>query len=117
MILSNRTCEPCEGGTVPLTTDKEDEYLNTLHDWNILRDDMHKIRKVFTFKGFMEAIAFINKVAVIADEEGHHPNISIYYNKVHIELFTHAIGGLSINDFILAAKIDQVRDRHVICYF
>lgn len=108
MNLQNQKCVPCEGGTAPLTVEKEQEYLDYLSQWAIDRDETHKINKEFKFAGFLEAIAFVNKLAEIAEEEGHHPNISIYYNRVLIELYTHAIGGLSINDFIIASKIDHL---------
>lgn len=73
--------------------------------WELKED---KIERKFEFKDFKEAMAFVNKVADIAESEGHHPDIEIKYNKVEIELSTHAIDGLSENDFIVAAKIDRV---------
>lgn len=72
----------------------------------VLKDG--KLTKRLTFKDFKEAMVFVNTVADVAEANGHHPDLSIFYNKVTIELFTHAIGGLSVNDFILAAKIDTV---------
>ncbi len=76
--------------------------------WVLIRDGAHKIRRQFKFKNFREAISFINKVAEIAEKEGHHPDIYIFYNKVQLDLFTHAVGGLSENDFIMAAKINAL---------
>lgn len=108
MNLKDKKCVPCEGGTAPLSYEEEVEYLNALQQWEIDREEIHKIRKIFKFKGFMDAIAFVNKIAKVAEKEGHHPNISINYNKVHIELYTHAIGGLSMNDFIMASKIENL---------
>ena len=70
--------------------------------------DNKKISKTFKFADFKEAMKFVNKVADLAENEGHHPDINISYNKVEIILWTHAIGGLSTNDFIVAAKIDQL---------
>lgn len=67
-----------------------------------------KLVRTFTFKDFKEAMVFVNAVASIAEQEGHHPDISIFYNKVDIVLWTHAVGGLSVNDFILAAKINNM---------
>ena len=90
----------------PLTQEVAATYLKELKSfWNIL--DGKKISKEFNFKDFMEAIEFVNHVAKIAEEEGHHPDIHIYYNKVLVELWTHAINGLSENDFIVAAKIEK----------
>lgn len=74
--------------------------------WDVFENE--KIKKEFVFADFKEAIEFINKVADIAEEEGHHPDIHIFYNKVMIELWTHEIGGLSENDFILASKIEKI---------
>src|SRR5262245_29537656 len=94
-------CVPCEGGVPPLTPEQAAEYLLKLKDgW-----DLHegKLRRWFNFHDFKETMAFVNKVAAIAEEEGHHPDLHVYYNKVLIELVTHAIHGLSENDFILAA--------------
>ena len=115
MDLTQKHCIPCEGGTPPLTDAEEDELKPQTPDWILLRNDgttvVHKIRRQFTFKNFKEAIAFVNKVADIADQEGHHPDIYIFYNKVQLELFTHAVGGLSENDFIMAAKIDKITEK------
>ena len=108
MNLKDKKCVPCEGGTNPLTFKEEEEYLNAIPQWEIDREDVHKIKKIFKFEGFVDAINFVNKIAKVAEEEGHHPNISINYNKVYIELYTHAIVGLSMNDFIMASKIDYL---------
>lgn len=106
MSFLDKKCKPCEGGVPPFTPEETQAAMLELHtDW---RAEGYKIKRGFLFKGFQEAIDFVNKVATLAEEEGHHPDISIHYNKVDIELWTHAIGGLSENDFILAAKIDQL---------
>ncbi|MDP3954038.1 MAG: 4a-hydroxytetrahydrobiopterin dehydratase [bacterium] len=104
-MLSDKHCVPCEGGAKPLSGDKLDEYLKQVKDWETL-DSSRKITKHFEFKDFKEAMDFIGKVADIAESEGHHPDIHIFYNKVQLVLWTHAINGLSENDFILASKID-----------
>lgn len=105
MDLINKKCVPCEGGTPPLGEDKIKEYLNQLKtDWEVVENK--RIRKEFKFKDFPEAVSFVNKVAEIAEREDHHPDIHIFYRKVVIELWTHAVGGLSENDFILASKIE-----------
>lgn len=104
--LTKKYCIPCESGDPPLPDEKEDELKVQIPDWSLIRDNEHRLRRQFKFKTFMEAIDFVNRVAKIADSEGHHPDIYIFYNKVQLDLFTHAVGGLSENDFILASKID-----------
>ena len=100
-------CVVCEGGIPPLTPEKISEYKSQVNQgWQVTENK--KIRRDFAFKDFKEAMAFVNKVAELAESEGHHPDIYIFYNKVALELSTHAIGGLSDNDFILAAKIDKI---------
>jgi 4a-hydroxytetrahydrobiopterin dehydratase len=99
-----KTCVPCEGGTSPLERNKIQEYLVGVEEWEVRENK--RIFKTFKFKGFREAIDFVNQVATLAEQEGHHPDIIIRYRKVTIELTTHAIQGLSENDFIMAAKID-----------
>jgi len=107
--LVTKHCVPCEGGDPPLAQEKEDQLIKEVPNWFLIRDGEHKLRKVFTFKAFKEAMKFTNKIAEIAEAEGHHPDIYIFYNKVRLELFTHAVGGLSENDFIMAAKIDEMQ--------
>lgn len=114
MDLTVKHCVPCEGGTPPLPNAEEDTLHKEVSDWLLLRDpsassgQVHKLRKQFTFKTFPDAIAFVDKIAPIAEAEGHHPDIYIFYNKVQLDLFTHAVGGLSENDFIMAAKINKI---------
>ena len=105
MDLTQKKCKPCEGGTLPLTETETNKLLEQIPSWEI-KDG--KVYKQFKFKDFVEAMQFVNKVAEIAEQEGHHPDISIRWNKVDIELWTHAINGLSENDFIVAAKIDEI---------
>ncbi len=76
--------------------------------WTLITDDPNKLKRDLQFKDFVEAMKFINRVADVAEEEGHHPNIYISWNKVNLELYPHSIGGLSENDFIMAAKIDAL---------
>lgn len=118
MDLSQKHCVPCEGGTPPLSDEKENELKKEVPEWILLRGDtsassvqvlVHKLRRQFSFKTFMDAIAFVEKVAQVAEKEQHHPDIYIFYNKVQLELFTHAVGGLSENDFIMARKIDLIK--------
>lgn len=107
MKLSSRSCKPCEGGIPKL---KSEEYLllnsKLINPWNIV-DDM-KISKEFHFQDFKQTMKFVNRIAEIAESEGHHPIMHVFYSKVQVELWTHAILGLSENDFILAAKIDEI---------
>ncbi len=106
--LLQKKCVPCEGGVEPFTPSQAGEYLKQLKLAWLLSDDNKKIKHQFKFKDFKEAMAFINKVAEIAESEGHHPDIRVSWNKVSVEPWTHAIGGLSENDFILAAKIEEI---------
>lgn len=103
----DKKCVPCEGGVPPLTGEQSGEYLAALSGWEI-DTASKKISKKFTFKDFVEAMVFVNKVADVAESERHHPDIAISYGKVTCELTTHAIDGLSENDFIVAAKIDAI---------
>lgn len=107
--LSSKKCVPCETYVPPLLEDKENELLKQLVGWEIDKGEpLHKLVKNFEFKDFNEAIEFINKVAKIADKEGHHPDIFISYNRVTLTLYTHFIKGLHENDFVLAAKVDDI---------
>lgn len=108
--LTNKKCVPCEIGTLLLTQEQFQPLLKQLKlDWEVIEDK--KIRHEFKFKDFSEAMEFVNKVADLAEEENHHPNIHIYYSRVVIDLTTHAIKGLSENDFIMAAKIENLHQR------
>jgi 4a-hydroxytetrahydrobiopterin dehydratase len=102
--LSARKCKPCEGGTPPMDEKEVRGMLEKVEGWEWREKS---IRKRFTFRDFRESMLFVNRVADIAEEEGHHPNIFISWNRVTLTLTTHAIDGLSENDFILAAKIDN----------
>ena len=105
MSLRDKKCVPCSGGMPPLSAAEAGKYLlNLNNNWEIIGNK--KIRREFKFKDFTEAMAFANKVAQIAEAEDHHPDMHIFYRKVILELSTHAIGGLSENDFIVASKVD-----------
>lgn len=105
--LTKLHCIPCEAGMAPMKAAEIAKYMKDLSlDWTIL--DSKKIVHQFEFKDFKESIKFVNKVADIANNEGHHPDIYIFYNKVRIELWTHAISSLFKNDFILATKIEKI---------
>lgn len=106
--LANKKCIPCEGGESPLKKEGASQYLFQLSSgWKISEES--RLWKDFKFKNFKSAISFVNKVADLAESEEHHPDILIHdYKRVKIKLWTHAIGGLHENDFILAAKIDEL---------
>lgn len=106
--LLNQKCKPCEGGVEPLTKEQAHEYLTQVDGWT-LSEDNKKISKEFKFKDFIGAINFVERVADVAEMDDHHPDIHVYYNKVVLDLWTHAINGLSENDFIVAVKVDAVR--------
>jgi 4a-hydroxytetrahydrobiopterin dehydratase len=107
--LLKKKCIPCEKkGIKPLTKEEAEKYLEEIQGWT-LDTESKKIYKEYKFQDFIGAINFINLIADIAEEEGHHPDIHIFYNKVVLELSTHSIGGLSENDFILASKIDAYK--------
>lgn len=107
MDLTGQKCVPCEGGTKPMTAEEAKPYLEEVKNWK-LEDDGKKIEKKFKFRDFKEALAFVNNIGEIAEAEGHHPDIELGWGRVEVELSTHAIGGLSVNDFILAAKINKL---------
>lgn len=107
LILRKQKCVPCEGDVKPMTREQFGNYLPMVPEWTVVEDK--KIERDLKFKNFSEAIDFINKVAKIAEDEGHHPDISLHnWNKVRFTLMTHAIKGLFLNDFILASKIDEL---------
>lgn len=111
MELHEKKCVPCKGGIPPMSEQEEDQYINEVSDWTLDREGTHKINRNFKFKNFKRAMTFVNKIAEIAEQEGHHPDICIHYNKVNLELYTHAIDALHENDFILAAKINRIYDE------
>ncbi|MBI4092046.1 MAG: 4a-hydroxytetrahydrobiopterin dehydratase [Candidatus Levybacteria bacterium] len=106
MDLTKKRCEPCEGGTKPFGSKEIETYMTYLKTPWEASEDLRKIERKFKFKDFKEAMKFVNKVAELAEQEGHHPNIFNSYNRVTITLWTHAINGLSINDFIMASKTE-----------
>ncbi len=105
--LSNQKCIPCEVGGEPLNADEIAQFLSQLEGKWVVKDN-HSLERQFKFKNFVETMKFVNKVADLAESEGHHPDLHIFYNKLTIELWTHAVGGLSVNDFIVATKINNI---------
>lgn len=109
--LLTKKCLPCEGGVEPCSLPQAEAQLARLVGWKLTREGQ-RIRKEWVVKNFMGAMEFFNRVAEVAELEGHHPDLHLEgYRQVAIEIWTHAIGGLSENDFILAAKIDQIPIR------
>ena len=106
--LAERTCVPCEGGIPPLNKKEAEALMPELDAEWMLIDEAHLLARSFRFKDFKETMEFVNKVAAIAERQGHHPDLTISYGSATVELMTHAIGGLSENDYILAAKIDTL---------
>jgi len=106
--LAKKKCVPCEGGVDPYTPAEAQAMMKELSKGWLLIDDAHLLVKEFRFKDFAAAMKFANLVGDIAEEENHHPDLSIGWGRVSVELTTHAIDGLSENDFILAAKIDEI---------
>jgi 4a-hydroxytetrahydrobiopterin dehydratase len=107
MDLSKKKCVPCEGGVPALTEKEVSEYRKHISvNWKVT--DNNKISKEFLFVSYRHTIDFVNKIAVIAEEEGHHPVLHVYFGSIVVELWTHSINGLSENDFIMAAKIDKL---------
>jgi 4a-hydroxytetrahydrobiopterin dehydratase len=106
--LAKKKCIPCEGGVDPLTEEATRKLMPELEqDWMLI-DGGRILARTWNFKNFKQTMLFVNTVADIAEEEGHHPDMTVSYNTLSLELTTHAIDGLSENDFILAAKIDEI---------
>ena len=106
--LVQKKCKPCEGGVEPYSAEEAREQLKQLDGWRLTHDGQ-RIRKDWKVKNFMAGIDFFNRIAEVAEEDNHHPDLHLErYREVRVELWTHAIGGLSVNDFILAAKIDEL---------
>jgi 4a-hydroxytetrahydrobiopterin dehydratase len=106
--LANKRCVPCEGGVPPLSRREADVLAQSVLGW-VIDADGRQISRSWTVKNFMAAIDFFTRVAALAEEEGHHPDLHLEgYRQVTIVVWTHAVGGLTENDFILAAKINQL---------
>lgn len=106
MGLANKHCVPCRGGVPPLAGAALDDFKAQLAGWEVVRE--HHLEKTYTFPDFQNALAFVNRVGAIAEQEGHHPDLYLSWGKVGVEIWTHKIDGLTESDFILAAKIDQI---------
>jgi 4a-hydroxytetrahydrobiopterin dehydratase len=106
--LVTKHCAPCEGGTAPMSEAEARRYLEQVPEWRLVSGERLKIARAVKFKDFAGAMAFVNRVAELAESEGHHPDFCVSWNRVELELTTHAIRGLSENDFIMAAKINEL---------
>ncbi len=108
--LTKKKCVPCEGGVIPFDISEIHKYQKKIDGWNITKnkENIFFLEKKFSFKNFLDSQKFVNKVGQISEEEGHHPEILFGWGYAKINITTHAIKGLSENDFILAAKIDKI---------
>jgi len=103
--LADRQCQPCEGGIAPLDEAAATEMLRPLPDWVL---NGKRLEKTFVFRNHYEAMAFVNAIAWVSHRENHHPELTVGYKDVRVGYWTHAIGGLSENDFICAAKLEKL---------
>jgi len=103
--LASKTCVPCRGGVPPVKGAALDVLLKQVSGWSVVNE--HHLTKAYKFPDFRQALAFVNRVGEIAEQQGHHPDIFLAWGKVEITIWTHAIDGLTESDFIMAAKIDQ----------
>ncbi|MDA9152925.1 4a-hydroxytetrahydrobiopterin dehydratase [Candidatus Pelagibacter sp.] len=108
--LIKKKCVPCEGGVIPFNISEIHKYQKKVDGWDVSKEqkEIFFLKKKFNFKNFLESQKFVNSVGKISEEEGHHPDILFGWGYAEIKITTHAIEGLSENDFILAAKIDQL---------
>ena len=106
MSLLERKCQPCAGGTKALDAEAVLRLSTEVPTWTVLGEKF--LSKEWTFPNFAEALAFTNRVGALAEEEGHHPDIYLTWGKVKLDITTHDVGGLTENDFILAAKCDNL---------
>lgn len=105
--LTSKTCTPCKEGAQPLKGDALTDLARQLsNDWSLVGE--HHLERTFTFDDFKQALAFTNRVGEIAEEQGHHPDITLTWGKVGIKMWTHKVDGLTENDFIFAAKTDAL---------
>jgi len=105
--LAAKTCVPCRGGVPPLKGESLATLQRQLPQWQVVNE--HHLTREFKFPDFRQALEFVNRVGVIAEEQGHHPNILLTWGRAEITIWTHKIDGLTESDFILAAKIDQLQ--------
>ena len=104
--LASKTCVPCRGGTPPLKGEELDDLRRQVPEWEVVEE--HHLRRRFRSKNFREALGFVNRVGELAEEQGHHPNVTFGWGYAEVTIFTHKIYGLTESDFILAAKINEL---------
>jgi 4a-hydroxytetrahydrobiopterin dehydratase len=104
--LASKTCIPCKGGTPPLAGKEIEDLRRQIPEWEVVEE--HHLRRVFRFKNFREAWGFVNKVGELAEQQGHHPDISFGWGYAEVTVWTHKINGLTESDFIFAAKVDTL---------
>ena len=107
MSLSQKTCTPCQGGIPPLTSTEAEAVLSQASGWQLLENGT-RLERRFTFETFAAALAFVNRVGDLAEEEGHHPDITFGWGYANVLFYTHKIGGLHEKDFIMAAKVNEL---------
>jgi 4a-hydroxytetrahydrobiopterin dehydratase len=111
ICLANKTCIPCQGGVPPLGPNEINELLRQLkQNWEL--NEKGHLNKSFTFNNFIESMHFANRIATLAEEEGHHPDLTISWGLCRVEIWTHKINGLTESDFILAAKIENLMAKY-----
>ena len=107
--LAERHCVVCKPGTPTLPPAEIDQLLGQVSGWSVVEKEGHlTLSRTFRFKGFVPGVELVNRIATIAEAEGHHPDLHLSYGSLRVELWTHAAGGLTENDFILAAMIDKI---------
>jgi 4a-hydroxytetrahydrobiopterin dehydratase len=107
MSLSQKTCAPCQGGIPPLSVPEAETLLGQAPGWGLLEDGT-RLERRFAFQTFVEALAFVNRVGALAEAEGHHPDITFGWGYASVLFYTHKISGLHENDFIMAAKVNEL---------
>ena len=104
--LADKQCVPCRGGVPPLKGNELNALRDSIPDWKLINE--HHLQREYRFPDFKQALAFVNRVGAVAEEQGHHPDILLTWGKAEITLWTHSVNGLTESDFIMAAKIDRL---------
>ena len=104
--LASKTCVPCRGDVPPLEGEELEALSRQVPEWEVVEE--HHLKREFRFGNFREALAFVNRVGELAEEQGHHPDIAFGWGRAEVTIFTHKIDGLTESDFILAAKVDRL---------
>lgn len=110
--LKDKRCLACEGGVKPLTRDEKNQLLSQLNQHWEVNNDYSELSRLFTFKNYYQTIAFVNAIAWMAHQENHHPDLEVGYNRCRVRYSTHSMKDLTENDFICAAKVDQLISQH-----